>query len=79
MANKSLSDEEKTQARDIYAKMHIYADEYAKRSAQLPLAFRQKVALQIKLQKAQFLARLYSEQLSSEVEATDDEIASYFE
>ena len=69
--------EETEQAREVYGKIHIYADEYAKRAAAMPLSLRQKVALQVKLQQAQFLARLYSERLAPLVAASDLDIASY--
>ncbi|HVF30365.1 MAG TPA: peptidylprolyl isomerase [Pyrinomonadaceae bacterium] len=73
----NVTEAEKAQARDFFAKINIYADEYAKRSAALPLSLRQKVDLQVKLQQAQFLARLYSEKLATEVVVSDAEIASY--
>jgi hypothetical protein len=69
--------EETEQARDVYARIHIYADEYANRAAAMPLALRQKVALQVKLQQAQFLARLYSESMAPRIAASETDIASY--
>jgi parvulin-like peptidyl-prolyl isomerase len=72
-----VSDDERAQARDLFTKIEIYADEYARRSSLLPLSLRRKVELQVKLQQAQFLARLYSQKLASEVAASDDEIAAY--
>ena len=74
-----ISADEKEQARELYAKLNIYADEYAKRSAALPLSLRQKVKLQVKLQQAQFLARAYSERIAPELVVSDEEIASYLE
>ncbi|MEO6334559.1 MAG: peptidylprolyl isomerase [Pyrinomonadaceae bacterium] len=77
LTDKAVTDEEKQQARDIFAKIHIYVDEYAKRATLLPKSFHDKVNLHVKLQQAQLLARLYSERMSLRVEATDDEISSY--
>jgi hypothetical protein len=46
----------------------------------LPADFFQKVALQTKLQRAQFLARLYSQKvLTKKLEVTDEEVAKYIE
>jgi parvulin-like peptidyl-prolyl isomerase len=77
MEDKVVSAEETAQARELFAKIRIYSDEYAKRSALLPLAVRQRTALQVKLQQAQFLARLYSEELADQSAASEEEIAAY--
>jgi parvulin-like peptidyl-prolyl isomerase len=72
-----LGADEIAQSRDVFAKIQIYSGEYSKRASALPLTFRQKVDLQVKLQQAQYLARLYSERFASEVSASDDEISAY--
>jgi hypothetical protein len=77
LKDRGLTDAELAQAREIFARTHIYAAEYARRESLLPLTFRQKAALQVKLQTAQFLARLYTEALASQITATDAEIADY--
>ncbi len=77
MKDKVITAEDRTQARDVFTKIAIYSSEYAKRSALLPLSFRQKIKLQVKLQQAQFLARLYGENLVARTSATDEEIAEY--
>ena len=77
MKDRVPTDEETKQAREFFAKIQIYADDYNKRSAALPLPLRQKTALHVKLQQAQFLARLYSETLGKQVAASDEEIAGY--
>ena len=77
LKDKEPTPEEVAQARDVYAKIRIYSDEYAKNASRLPLTFRQKVDLQVKLQQAQFLAREYAEKLHNEVAATDAEIGEY--
>ena len=74
-----VTEEQKTQARDVFAKMRIYLAEYKKKAAagELDKVFVDKVNLQIKLQQAQFLARLYSEKIAEKMKVTDDEIAKY--
>ncbi len=79
MSDRELAQDEVAQARDIFAKIQIYADAYSKRAPLLPLSFRQKVGLQVKLQQAQFLARLYSEKLALETAANDEDVTSYLE
>ena len=74
-----ISAEEKEQAREFYAKLNISADEYAKRTAVLPLSLKQKVKLQVKLQQAQFLARAFSERIAPELTASEQEISDYLE
>ena len=79
MKDKEITDEEKTQAREIFAKIRIYKAEYdAKaKSGELSKEFIDKANLQVKLQQAQFLARLYSEKATEKTKVTDDEIAQY--
>ena len=79
MKDKEITDEEKTQARDIFAKIRIYKAEYdAKaKSGELSKEFVAKANLQVKLQQAQFLARLYSEKITDKAKVTDEEIAAY--
>jgi parvulin-like peptidyl-prolyl isomerase len=79
MANKELTEEERTQARDFFAKIEIYEKEFNEKAAagQLPKEFVDRVNLQVKLQQAQYLARLYSEKLVDKVKVTDEEVAEY--
>ena len=77
--DKPISEEERKQARDIFAKIQIYAAEYARRLPVLPLSLRKRTNLRVKLQQAQFLARVLSKRIASEVAASDDEIADYLE
>lgn len=74
-----LTDQEKEQARDYYAKVHIYEKEYEDKakSGGLDPQFIQKTDLQIKLQRASFLAQLYSKKITEKAKVTDDEIAQY--
>ncbi len=77
--NREITEEEKTQARDVFAKMRIYKAEYEKKAeaGELPKEFVDKANLQVKLQQAQFLARLYSEKIADQMKVTDEEIAKY--
>jgi len=74
------SDEEKAQMKDQYAKIKIYeaeAKEKAKKG-ELSEDFVKKVELQTKLQRAQFLSRIYStEVLAKKAEITDEDIQKY--
>ena len=77
--DREVSEEEKTQARDIFAKIRIYEAEYEQKVAagELPKEFIEKADLQVKLQQAQFLARLFSEKLTDKLKVTDEEVAKY--
>ncbi len=79
MKDREISDEEKTQAKDVFAKIRIYRKEYETKAAagELPKEFIAKVNLQVKLQQAQFLARIYSEKVADKMKVTDEEIAKY--
>ena len=79
MKDREISDEEKTQARDIFAKIRIYKAEYDQKakSGELSKEFVDKANLQVKLQQAQFLARLYSDKVTDQTKVTDEEIAAY--
>jgi parvulin-like peptidyl-prolyl isomerase len=79
MKDKQLSEEEKTQARDFYAKINIYHDEYETKLAagQIPKELQDKIELQTKLQQSQFLARIYSAKMAEKLKVTDEEVAKY--
>ena len=79
MKDREISEEEKKQAREIFAKIGIYEDEYEQKvsAGELDQKFRDKVNLQVKLQQAQFLARIYSEKMAEKVKVTDEDIAKY--
>lgn len=76
---REITEEEKTQAREFFAKIEIYQDEYEEKAAagELDKTFQDKVNLQVKLQQAQFLARQYSETLAEKIKVTDEEVAKY--
>ncbi|MBS1795090.1 MAG: peptidylprolyl isomerase [Acidobacteria bacterium] len=84
--NKTISDEsepsaeEKAQMRTEFARIRISESEARAQieAGALPEKFVKKIALQIKLQKAQFLSRLYStEALAKKTEVTADEVQGY--
>jgi hypothetical protein len=79
MADREISDEEKTQAREFFAKIGIYNDEYAAKvnSGAISQEVQDKIELQVKLQQAQFLARLYAEKMPEKIKVTDEDIAKY--
>jgi parvulin-like peptidyl-prolyl isomerase len=77
MKDREISEEERNQARDFFAKIEIYEKEFNDKAGELPKEFVDKVNLQVKLQQAQFLARLYSEKAAEKVKVTDEEVAQY--
>ena len=79
MKDREISEDEKKQARDIFAKTRIYKAEYLQKaqSGELPKEFVDKANLQVKLQQAQFLAKLYSEKMADQAKVTDEEITAY--
>ncbi len=79
MEKREISDEEKTQARDIFAKIRIYRAEFEKKlsAGELSKEFIDKTNLQVKLQQAQFLAKLYSKKATEQTKVTDEDIAAY--
>ncbi len=79
MANREISEEEKTQAKEVFAKIRIYKKEFDTKAAagELPKELIDRVNLQVKLQQAQFLARIYSETLTDKMKVTDEDINKY--
>lgn len=79
MKDREISEEEKTQAREFFAKINIYNDEFNEKvaSGELPKELKDKIDLQVKLQQAQFLARVYSEKMAKDIEVTDEDVAAY--
>ena len=77
--DREISDDEKKQARDVFAKIRIYKAEFDQKnqSGELTKEFVDKANLQVKLQQAQFLARLYSEKIADRTEVSDADVAKY--
>ncbi|HKP69371.1 MAG TPA: peptidylprolyl isomerase [Pyrinomonadaceae bacterium] len=79
MKDREISEEEKKQAREIFAKIGIYDQEYKDKvaSGEITQDLQNKINLQVKLQQAQFLARIYSEKMADKMKVTDEDIAKY--
>ncbi len=79
MADREISEDEKNQARDIFAKIRIYYAEYKNKQAagQISKELSDRIALQVKLQKAQFLARIYADTVADKLKVTDEEVDKY--
>jgi hypothetical protein len=74
------SEEEIKQMRDEFAKIKIYEQEAKAKvaSGELGEEFKRKVELQSKLQQAQFLSRIYSQDvLAKKSEVTDEDVKKY--
>lgn len=77
---RQITDEERKQARDYFAKTRIYYNEAKQKGAELGDEFWQKANFQIKLQQAQFMARLYSQKiLEDKLKVTDEDVAAYLQ
>jgi parvulin-like peptidyl-prolyl isomerase len=79
MKDREASKDEIAQARAVFAKTRIYKSEFDQnvRAGKLPKLFIAKANLQVKLQQAQFLARLYSQKIVDQAKVTHDEISKY--
>jgi hypothetical protein len=79
MKDHQLTDDERQQARDFYAKIAIYNDEYHDKLAKGEISpeLQKRIELQTKLQEAQYLARVYSTKMADQLKVTDEEIAKY--
>lgn len=86
MADQEITDAQKQQAKDYFAKIQIYRKQFEDDSKKKRENaddqkkwddFVKKVNLQVKLQQAQFLARAYSEKLVDKTKVTDEEVAKY--
>lgn len=79
MKDREISDEEKQQAREFFAKVQIYENEFDTKAASGELAadIVERANLQVKLQQAQFLARIYSKSVEDSLKVTDEEVDKY--
>lgn len=79
MADREISEEEKTQAREVFAKTRIYKAEFEQKakSGELSKEFVDKTNLQVKLQQAAFLSRLYTDKVTNQLKVTDEEVDKY--
>ncbi len=79
MKDREISDDERQQARDYFARTRIYYKEYKDKveAGEIGKDVVARIGLQTKLQKAQFLARLFSETQAPLLQVTDAEIDDY--
>src|SRR5690606_25526604 len=79
MKDREISDEETQQARDFFAKVQIYQNEFDTKSAagELDKDLVDRTNLQVKLQQAQFLARIYSKSIEDTLKVTDEDVEKY--
>jgi parvulin-like peptidyl-prolyl isomerase len=79
MKDREISPEEMEQAKEFYAKIKIYEKEYKDKlkAGTISQELQDKIQLQVKLQKVQFLARLYSKKLEDKATVTDEDINKY--
>ncbi|QYO65431.1 peptidylprolyl isomerase [Leptolyngbya sp. 7M] len=79
LADKEISEDERKQAREMFAKVGIYEQEFQQKAqaGELDPNFVKKVNLQVKLQQAQFLARLYSKKNAEKMKVTDEEVEKF--
>jgi predicted DsbA family dithiol-disulfide isomerase len=77
--DRELSEEEELQARELFAKMQIYLAEYElkAKNGTISKELIEKGNLQVKLQQAQFLARIYSEKAADQGNVTEKEVTLY--
>lgn len=81
MADREISEEERKQAKEFFAKIRIYQKEFRDKAEKKELdeTFVKRVNLLSKLQQAQFLARLYSEKAAEKLKVTDEEVQKYID
>lgn len=79
LTDRKVTDDERQQAREFYAKIRIYESEYSDKLKQNAFDpdIVAKTDLQVKLQQAQFLARLYTDKIAEKTKVTDAEISQY--
>jgi len=79
MKDRQVTDDERQQAREFFAKIEIYSNEYETKLAKGEIAaeLQKRIDLQTKLQQAQFLARLFAGKMSEQLKVSDEEVAKY--
>jgi hypothetical protein len=73
MRASNITAEEIEQAKEMYAKIRLSE----KAGTLVPLSVREAAKFRAQLQQAQFLARLYAEELATDVVVSDEEVAKY--
>jgi parvulin-like peptidyl-prolyl isomerase len=86
MKDREITEEERTSAKEFFAKIKIYEKEAvaemnksrdSEEERAKWKAFKGTTELQVKLQQAQFLAQLASKKLTEKMKVTDEDIAKY--
>lgn len=76
--DREISEEEKNQAKEYFAKTRVAAAQAEEKRAELGEDFWRRIELQTKLQQAQFLARTYAQKnLEKRTEVTDADVEKY--
>ncbi len=76
-ANKEITVEEKEQAKQIFAKIRISEADSRLKSQAIEPNFWARVGFTVKLQQAQFLARIFSDTIAGKTSVSDAEIDKY--
>lgn len=77
-ADRVLTDEEKGEVRDSYARLRIYDAEAKLKARQLGAAYTKRASLKTRLQQNQYLAELYSQRvLVAKTKVTDSEVQDF--
>jgi parvulin-like peptidyl-prolyl isomerase len=80
MRDRVITEEERSQAKDFFAKIAIYDAEAKLKAKSLGAVYKRAADLKVHLQQIQYLARLYSEQvLASKIKVTDEEVQAYIQ
>lgn len=79
MKDHQLTDDERQQARDFFAKISILNDEYNEKLAkgEISKELQKRIDLQAKLQQAQYLARMYSTKMADKLKVSDEDVNKY--
>jgi hypothetical protein len=79
MKDHQLTDDERQQARDFFAKISILNDEYNEKLAkgEISKELQKRIELQAKLQQAQYLARMYSTKMADKLKVSTKTSTKY--
>ena len=76
-AGRVVTGEERAQAKEFFAKIRISETDSRIKAKTIDPTFWERVSLQVKLQQAQFLSRIFAEALADTTSVSDSEISSY--
>ena len=75
--DRPMTEAETEQVRQFFATQQINFAEYEKGSAAIPKAIRDGIGVRVKLQQAQFLARLYAAVAASKISVTETDVNAF--